>query len=126
MSSDEETDSLNVTVESNDGSLYIPTPQRKVKESIKNMSIVPSNVCFMDLNQLDKFIKQVNQIRCCATPGCKGALSPINMKSIGLGGAVLLHMLVTGVLVSGHCLKHHQSTSLVLLQKLASLHRWLL
>ena len=87
MSSDEETD-LNVTVESNDGSLYIPTPQRKVKEYIKNMSIVPSNVCFMDLNQLDKFIKQVNQIRCCATPGCKGALSPVNVKSLGLGGAV--------------------------------------
>ena len=42
----------------------------------------------MDLNQLDKFIKQINQIRCCATPGCKGALSPINMKSVGLGGAV--------------------------------------
>ena len=39
----------------------------------------------MDLNQLDKFIKQVNQIRYCATPGCKGALSPI---SLGLGGAV--------------------------------------
>ena len=84
MSSDEETDH-NVTVESNDGSLYIPTPQRKVKESIKNVSIAPSNVCFMDLNQLDKFIEQVNQIHCCATPGCKGALSPI---SLGLGGAV--------------------------------------
>ena len=87
MSSDEETD-LNVTMESNDGSLYIPTPQRKVKEHIKNVSIVPSNLCFMDLNQLDKFIKQVNQIRCCATPGCKGALSPFNVKSLGLGGAV--------------------------------------
>ena len=87
MSSDEETD-LNVTVESNDGSLYVPTPQRKVKEYVKNMSIIPSNVCFMDLNQLDKFIKQVNQIRCCATPGCKGALRPINVKSLGLGGAV--------------------------------------
>ena len=88
MSSDEETDSLNVTVESNDGSLYVPTPQRKVRNRIKNIEIVPSNVCFMDLIQLDKFIKQVNQIRCCATPGCKGALSPINVKSEGLGGAV--------------------------------------
>ena len=34
MSSDEETD-LNVTVESNDGSLYNQTTKRKVKESIK-------------------------------------------------------------------------------------------
>ena len=56
MSSDEETDSLNVTVESHDGSLYIPTPQRKVRENIKNIAIVPSNICFVDLNQLDKFI----------------------------------------------------------------------
>ena len=88
MSSGEETDRLNVTVESHDGSLYIPTPQRKVRKRIKNTSIVPLNICFMDLNQLDKFIKQVNQIRCCATPGCKGALSPINVKSEGLGGAV--------------------------------------
>ena len=55
MSSEKETD-LNVMVESNDGSLYIPSPQRTVKESIKNVSIVPSNVCFMDLNLLDKFI----------------------------------------------------------------------
>ena len=74
VESDEETDSLNVTVESNDGSLYVPTPQRKVRERIENTSIIPSNICFMDLKQLNKFIKQVNQIRCCATPGCKGAL----------------------------------------------------
>ena len=77
VDSDEETDSLNVTVESNDGSLYIPIPKRKVRESIENMSIIPSNICFMDLKQLSKFIKEVNQIRYCATPGCKGALSPI-------------------------------------------------
>ena len=53
---DEETDSLNVTVESNDGSLYVPTPQRKVRESIENTSIIPSSICFMDLKQLNKFI----------------------------------------------------------------------
>ena len=47
----EETDSLNVTVESNDGSLYVPTPQRKVRESIKNVEIIPSKVCFVDLKQ---------------------------------------------------------------------------
>ena len=96
MSSDEETDSLNVTVESNDGSLSIPNPQRKVKERIKNMSVVPSNVCFMDLNQLDKFIKQVNQICCCATPGCKGALSPIKVRSVELGGAVSISYTCSG------------------------------
>ena len=50
---------------------------------------VPSNIiCFMDLNQFDKFIKQINEARCCATPGCKGALTPVYMKSVGLGGAI--------------------------------------
>ena len=84
LESGEETDSLNVTVESNDGSLYIPTPQRKVRERI---AIIPSNICFMDLKQLNKFIKQVNHIHCCATPGCRGALCPIHVKSVGLGGS---------------------------------------
>ena len=35
VESDEENDSLNVTVESSDGSLYVPTPQRKVREDRK-------------------------------------------------------------------------------------------
>ena len=61
VETNEEPDSLNVTVESMDGSLYVPTPQRKVRERIENMSIIPSNICFMDLKQLDKFIKRVNQ-----------------------------------------------------------------
>ena len=39
------------------GSLYVPTPQRKVRNRIKNIEIVPSNVYFMDLIQLDKWIK---------------------------------------------------------------------
>ena len=42
----------------------------------------------MDLNQFDKFIKQVNEIHCCCTPGCKGALTPVYVKSVGLGGTV--------------------------------------
>ena len=37
VESDEETDSLNVTVESHNGSLYVPTPQRKVRKRIKNI-----------------------------------------------------------------------------------------
>ena len=95
MSSDEETD-LNMTVESNDGSLYVPTPQRKFRNSIKNGAVVPSNVCFMDLTQLDKFMKQVNQIRSCTTPGCKGDLNPIHAKSVGLGGAVSVSYACSG------------------------------
>ena len=42
----------------------------------------------MDLKQVNKFIKQVNQIRCCATPGCKGTLCRIHVTILGLGGAL--------------------------------------
>ena len=95
--SDEETDSLNVTLESHDDSMYVPTPQRKVRKSIKDIAIiVPSNICFMNLNQLDKFIKQLNQIRCCTTPGCKGALRPVYVRSVGLGGAVSISYACNG------------------------------
>ena len=83
-------DSLNVTVESNNGSLYVPT-QRKIRE-YKNVEIVPSKVCFMDLKQLHEFIKRVNHIRCCTTPGCKGALSPTDVRSVGLGGALSIYL----------------------------------
>lgn len=58
---------------------------------------VPSNIiCFMDLNQFDKFIKQVNEIRSCATPGCEGALTPVYVKSVGLGGAVSISCTCNG------------------------------
>ena len=76
-----------MTVESIDDSPYVLTSQRKVREGIETVSIIPSNIRFMDLKQLNKFIKQVNQVRCCATPGCKSALCPVHVKSIGLGGA---------------------------------------
>ena len=72
----EETDGLNMTIDStgDDGSLYVPTPQREWRESARIVRNVRSkNICFMDLSQFDKFIKHVNKIRCCATPGCKGA-----------------------------------------------------
>ena len=51
-----------MTIEStgDDGSLYVPTPQRMVRENVRIVRNVPSkNICFMDLNQFDKFIKQV-------------------------------------------------------------------
>ena len=45
----------------------------------------------MDLTQLDKFIKQVNEVCVCATPGCKGKLTPIRVKSMGQDGAVSIN-----------------------------------
>ena len=33
-------------------------------------------------------MKQLNEVRVCATPCCKGKLTPVHVKSAGLGGAV--------------------------------------
>ena len=57
---------------------------------MRDLCIVPSNICFMDLKQLDKFVKQINMARNCATPGCRGALTPVHVRSVGLGGAVTI------------------------------------
>ena len=45
MSSDDETDGLNVTIESHtdDGSLYVPTPKRMVRENACILENVPSS-----------------------------------------------------------------------------------
>ena len=43
----------------------------------------------MDLTQLNKFIKQLNNsMRMCATQGCPGELIPTKVSTFGLGGAV--------------------------------------
>ena len=73
---------------STDGSLYIPTPDQLVRKKLLNSSCLPLKVCFMDLSHLDMFIKQLNEIRACTTPGCKGMLVPNHVRCYGLGGAV--------------------------------------
>ena len=74
--------------ESGDDSLYLPTPEREVRDSIRK--VCPNKVCFMDLNQLDKFMKLLNQARACTTPGCQGDLVPVHVKSAGQGGAITI------------------------------------
>ena len=72
MSSEEETDGLNVTGEScketdglnvttestgDDGSLYVPTSQRMVRDNARN---VPSkNICYMDLTHPNCMVKHM-------------------------------------------------------------------
>ena len=43
--------------ESADDSLYIPTPDRVVRNKLQYISALPLKVCFMDLSQLDKFMR---------------------------------------------------------------------
>ena len=75
-----------------DDSLFLPTPQREVRDEIRKVtSLTPmKEICFMDLTQLDKFMKQLNAVRVCATPGCKGKLAPVHWKRAGLGGAITI------------------------------------
>ena len=78
-------------VESLDNSLFLRSPEREVRDKIRNVALTPTKeVCFMDLTQLDKFMKQLNAVHVCATPGCKGNLVPLHWKRAGLGGAITI------------------------------------
>ena len=78
-------------MDSLDDSLFLPSPEREVRDKIRNIALAPTKeVCFMDLTQLDKFMKQLNAVRVCATPGCKGNLVPLHLKRAGLGGAITI------------------------------------
>ena len=74
-------------IESADDSVHLatPPPPFRCSRTIQPVS-VPQKVCFMDLTQLDKFIKQLNSMRMCATEGCKGELTvSIKYKCNGCG-----------------------------------------
>lgn len=80
-----------------DDSLYLPTPQRMAKDVLrKNATVLPTKVCFMDLSQLDKFMKQLNEVYVCATPGCGGKLTPVDVKTAGHGGSVSINYTCDG------------------------------
>ena len=75
-------------------SLYVPTPQRNFR---RNLSQVASHkVAFMDLFELGRFMKTVNRIRGCITPGCTGELTPAHVRSSGLGGALSISYVCDG------------------------------
>ena len=86
---DEDPSDESFVIESAADSIHLSTPPPPCRRSrtIKTIS-VPQKVCFMDLTQLDKFIKQLNGMRMCATQGCKGELTPVKVSTLGLGGAV--------------------------------------
>ena len=75
-------------IESADDSIHLstPPPQFICNHTLQAVS-VPQKVCFMDLTQLDKFIKQLNSMRMCATQGCMGERT-VKVSTFGLEGAV--------------------------------------
>ena len=76
-------------IESVDDSIHLSTPPLvfRCNRTIQAVSVA-QKVCFMDLTQLDEFIKQLNSMRMCATQRCMGELTPIKVSTFGLGGAV--------------------------------------
>ena len=73
--------------------LYIPTPDRVI---IGYKTFLHCLFMDMDLSQLDMFMKQLNQIRVCATPRCKGILTPECVRVARLGGAVSIKYTCSG------------------------------
>ena len=87
---DEKEDRDTSIVSENTDSLYLPTPQRNWAENVKPIT-VPKKLFVGSLTEVDTFIKMINEIRCCVTPGCKGQLVPLSFDTKGLGGAVKIY-----------------------------------
>ena len=88
-------------------SLYLPTPEKMVKDSLTPVSI-PKKLCFVDIKSLQNFINQINDIRSCTTPGCDGNIVPTEVKSIGLGGAISIFYACNGCVIKNlQNLNHH-------------------
>ena len=100
-----------VSLEDTD-SLYIPTPQRLLAQSIKLIT-VPRKLFVGSLPELDRFVRMINNTRNCATPGCKGQLVPLSFDTKGLGGAVKIQYACDGCGISPSCFESSlQSDSL--------------
>lgn len=74
---------------------------------VRNSSCISLKVCFMDLSQLDMFMKQVNEIHACTTPVCKGILVREHVRYTGLGGAISIKYVCNGCV----CKTAHFETS---------------
>ena len=62
-------------------------PQKR-KRTIPVGIVMPNEIGFMELSQLEKFVDSINRIRGCKTSKCDGNLVPICVKSVGLGGGI--------------------------------------
>ena len=85
---------------SDDNSVYVPTPDRARLGKVSPVDL-PNRLCFITLPDLGKFLKLLNDIRHCATPGCKGNLVPIGVKCQELGGGISVSCCCDGCSVKG-------------------------
>lgn len=86
---------LSFASQSDNGSLYMPTPQKKFKDVLRAIK-VPKRICFTNLTQLDEFVQKMNTIRRCNTPGSPGRLVAVQIDSKGQGGAISVRYCCNG------------------------------
>ena len=95
---------------STDGSLYIPTPERASASTVMGTGSpidLPNQVGFIELPQLERFLEAMNRIRRCTTPGCKGNVVPLAVKSRGLGGGLSVSCVCDGCAMKGAVFETH-------------------
>ena len=99
-SEEELSESSEENIDSDSDSLYSPTPSPSevhVHVPLKVRPVVlPNEMFFGELSQLQKFVDTLNKIRGCKTPGCKGDLVPVWVTTRGLGGCVSVNYLCNG------------------------------
>ena len=88
---------------SDDDSVYVPTPDRLRLGKASPIDL-PNKLFFFTLPDLGK-----NNIRHCSTPGCKGNLVPISVKTKGLGGAISVSLCCDGCSMKGAMFETHVS-----------------
>ena len=66
---------------------YAQSPVKRPKRSLKRIG---NKVFIAQSSMFDDFIKQINRISQCKTKGCCGKLMLAGIRTVGLGGAILL------------------------------------
>ena len=74
---------------------------------------MPKKLFVGSLTEVDTFIKMMNDIRCCVTPGCKGQLVPLSFDTKGLGGAVKIYYGCDGCDISTLCFESSLKSELL-------------
>ena len=58
------------------------------KRTVPSAIVMPNQIGFMELSQLQIFVDSINKLRGCKTSKCEGDLVPICVKGVGFGGSI--------------------------------------
>ena len=90
FTTNDDPDDESFVIEPADDSINLSTPPPPFSMCHRTIQAVsvPQKVCLMDQTQLDNFRKQLNSMQMCATQGCMGELTPVEVSTFGLVGTV--------------------------------------